>query len=515
MTRLLKQLSIWFLVGLVLLPSFTRPLYAATGNAWVSNSIADFVQIIGNVDIEKESFDSASLINSMIALACSMLGCTSDPNNPFGYNRSAAAGLTNLASSMYANPPANTYAFVQDMSYSLGFGTRPAYAQGFGFSGLSILLPLWKQFRNIAYGIIAFVMVVIGFMVMLRKKIDPKTVVTVQNAIPRIVIALLLITFSYAIVGIMIDIMYVTMALLMNIVIAVNPTLFSSINVTVPIINLPISIPAQNNVIERFFGGGLGTLFANYFFAGWGAWNDILSFFPWGGTAGGLAIPGLIAGVVALAFTGSVTNAAQAALLTPALFFLLLGLVLLFGIIRVIFMLIDAYIHIIISLLISPLQLAMTAIPGTDAFGSWFRNLVSKLIVFPITATIMLLTWYLTSSTIEGNLWAPPLVKGTGGASASGLAGIIGLGMLLGIPSIVGGIQKMLKAEPVIPGGVATIAGPLGTAAGQLINLAYQFSFIKSAFRHGKEPPSPYTQAVGAGSRDIGSILRGGGGEGR
>ena len=34
-----------------------------------------------------------------------------------------------------------------------------------------------------------------------RKKIDPKTVVTAQNAIQRVIIALILITFSYAIVG--------------------------------------------------------------------------------------------------------------------------------------------------------------------------------------------------------------------------------------------------------------------------------------------------------------------------
>ncbi|MBI4062648.1 hypothetical protein HY410_01885 [Candidatus Gottesmanbacteria bacterium] len=488
MIRLLKQLSIWLLVGLLLLPSFTRPLYAATGTEWVANTVEDFVRIVGNVDIEKESFDTASLSNSILALACLILGCTDDPKNPFGYDKSAIAGLSGMAVVMYENPPANTYAFVRDMSQSLGFSARPAYAQGVGFTGLSALLPIWKVFRNIAYALLAIIMIVVGFMIMLRKKIDPKTVVTVQNAIPNIVITLILITFSYAIVGILIDLMYLVMGLSMKMIYDMNQTVFG------------------DKTVEHYLKGNLGTALNGFFGAGWGAWDDILSFIPWQFQAGAVAIPGIIAAV----FTGFSRTTIYALLAAPVLFFGLLALILLFGMIRLIFMLIDAYIHIIIALLIAPLQLAMGAMPGTNSFASWITNLVSKLIVFPITGILIMITFYLTSSTVNGNVWAPPLLAPEG-ASATGMAGIIGLGMLLGIPSIVGSIQKMLKAEPVVPGGVATIAGPVGTAAGQLINLAYQFSFISSAFRHGKQPPTPYATSIGAGTQGLSGIVRGGG----
>ena len=63
-------------------------------------------------------------------------------------------------------------------------------------------------------------MIVIGFMVMFRRKIDPKTVITVQNALPKIVLALLLVTFSYAIAAFMIDLMYLVMAIIINLLVS-------------------------------------------------------------------------------------------------------------------------------------------------------------------------------------------------------------------------------------------------------------------------------------------------------
>src|SRR3990172_12628792 len=61
--------------------------------------------------------------------------------------------------------------------------------------------------------LLAFVMIVIGFLIMFRRQIDPHTVISIQNALPRIVLTLILITFSYAIVGLLIDLMYVILLL--------------------------------------------------------------------------------------------------------------------------------------------------------------------------------------------------------------------------------------------------------------------------------------------------------------
>jgi len=61
------------------------------------------------------------------------------------------------------------------------------------------LLQVWKIFRNIAFGILSIVMLVVGVMIMTRKKLSPQLVVTAQYALPRIALAVILIIFSYPI----------------------------------------------------------------------------------------------------------------------------------------------------------------------------------------------------------------------------------------------------------------------------------------------------------------------------
>jgi len=120
----------------------------------------------------------------------------------------AIGGITNLIAAMYANPPASSVEYFADLGRNLGI-VKPAYAQGVGFEGLRPILPLWKAFRNIAYLFFTIIFVVIGFAIMFRVKLDPQTVISIQNAIPRIVVALILVTFSYAIAGLLIDLIYV------------------------------------------------------------------------------------------------------------------------------------------------------------------------------------------------------------------------------------------------------------------------------------------------------------------
>jgi hypothetical protein len=60
--------------------------------------------------------------------------------------------------------------------------------------------------RNIAYGLFLVLMVITGFMIMFRTSVSPRVVVTFTNALPRIVLGLVLITFSFPIIGFIIDI---------------------------------------------------------------------------------------------------------------------------------------------------------------------------------------------------------------------------------------------------------------------------------------------------------------------
>lgn len=374
-------------------------------------------------------------------LDCSLGGIACSNTNPTGYQKNSAIGsLSYYIQAMYENPPATTYAFVQDLSYTLGFGAKPAYAQGVGFSGLSAFLSIWKTFRNIAYLFLAIIMLVIGFMVMFRKKIDPKTVVTVQNALPKIIITLLLITFSYAIVGILIDLMYLIM--LIGISLLVN----NSNGILGPDTASFYVRSDFSSVVWGIFGTGLRSI------------DDFIRFLNPNLVLGGGATFNLVKFLIELVKVVP----------ESALVILIVSLLLLFLVIRIFFMLLGAYMQIIVALIFAPLQLLMEAIPGSNSFSGWILNLISNLIVFPITALLILVGRILISQASTINVWTPPLL-GTGGTGASA---IIGLGILLVIPTVAGSVKEALKAKPMVPtfGGELQSAG--GTAA-QLLSTGY------------------------------------------
>ncbi len=58
---------------------------------------------------------------------------------------------------------------------------------------------IWKIMRNLAFGALSLIMLVIGVMMINRSRINPQTVVTIQYALPKIIIAVVLIAFSYPI----------------------------------------------------------------------------------------------------------------------------------------------------------------------------------------------------------------------------------------------------------------------------------------------------------------------------
>lgn len=393
--------------------------------------------------------------------------------------KSAVAGIGNYIAMMYATPPADLALWIRDTGQTLGFLPKQAYAQGVGFSGLAPLLPIWKAFRNIAYLLLAVVMIIIGFMVMLRKKIDPKTVVTVQNALPRIVITLLLITFSYAIVGLMIDIMYLSMIVLISILISIS--------------NGILGADTATTYVSGSFWTVIGTMLEGTF----RATDDILAVMgPWASISSNVAA--VASGAVIALIAGALTPAAVlAGLAVPILLIVILGFAVLFGVMRLLVMLISSYVSIIISLIFAPLQLLVNAFPGNTSVESWFKNLFANFMVFPLTAVLLLVGRMLTSieqnpfgsSVGVGNtppLWGPPLLSPGG---SHGMAGIIGLGLLFAIPSVVGSIKESLKAKPFVPAGPSAVIGPLGAGVGQVLTYGYQIAMVGGFLRGLRKTP--------------------------
>ena len=400
--------------------------------------------------------------------------CTENPQKLVSlYKQSALGFINNSIVAMYQNQPAYFALWFRDAEEALGFRPKSAYAQGVGFTGLSMLLPVWKIFRNIAYLLVALAMIIVGFMVMMRKKIDPKTVVTVQNALPRIVITLILITFSYAIAGLLIDVMYIVFSLLISLLVQGFPKFLGP------------------DTLNKYLSGGLPTTTAALFWGGWSSIDDLVKLIFYG-EEGGLK--------------WWLATIASPILFLPEyiLVWFIVSIALLFGYIRILFLLLSAYIQLIISVIIAPLQMLIDVFPGGTGFSSWIKNYVANLSVFPITAAMLLIGTVLTKD--YDNLWVPPLL-GAAGETSRGLVGLIGLGVLLTIPSVANSIKEALKTKGA-PVGIGSALGPMGAGIGQATQLGYQLLFIKEGLRKKGTTYDASRDAQGGGTN---TLLKGGG----
>jgi hypothetical protein len=176
------------------------------GEGIVGKPSDELLDIIATLDPE----DCATFIANPLAVAAGV----EDPANLYAYSTSSGslAGLAlRGAGIVYNQPiPVNLAYYARDVASRVPFLKNTAFAQKIetgGFPGFDLILSIWKITRNAALGAVAVFMVVTGIMIMMRKKLDPKTAVTVQNALPRLVISLTLIVFSYTIGALMVGLL--------------------------------------------------------------------------------------------------------------------------------------------------------------------------------------------------------------------------------------------------------------------------------------------------------------------
>lgn len=339
-----------------------------------------------------------------------MFGTLPVGNSLINYEPSGVIGLTtNLIGSMYSNPPVSGSEYLADLGQSFGI-IKPIYAQGIGFSGLSNILPLWKAFRNISYLLFVIVFVVMGLAIMFRMKISPQAVVTLESALPRIIISLILVTFSYAIAGLLIDLIYVLITLG---IVLVGQT--GWINIA----------QEQQKYLSLSFFDGMGLFFG----------SGVKAIFSLLGGWLGSGIVVLIIGVI------TVANPVIGGLLI-GLPLLILGIMALYAMFKLFFALLSCYINIIISVITAPIQIITGVLPGNEmGFNSWVKNLLANILAFPAVAIFLLLGWLLSGQ--HGPTWSPPVLSMGGGK----LTAFIGFGMLLMAPKIPEMVKSFLQPK--------------------------------------------------------------------
>lgn len=387
-----------------------------------------------------------------------------------------------ITSGQYFNYLANNFGIVKSANAqttrSEDCTTLAGAAFGYGFCGFQSIFELWLLMRDMAYAILTLAFIFLGLGVMLRFKVDPRTVMTLQNRIPKVIIVIIMITFTYPIVGFMGDLMWVTTYTGVNMItarsegdvcveIAVGGTSVEEVRkiaegIPQQLVNQPVSFAdtlfstdcggfldnssgllGMSNRTSDAFGGLIMNIVSNLFGVRdedldcgiiFGSAKDCLyGFFLW-----------LISIVVKIVIV--------VALIT-ALF-------------RLWFQLIKAFVRILINTIISPIIVVLGVIPG-NKFGveRFFRTVGADYIIFPLSAWVLILGRVFVDAVPETpspeSVFVPPLVGNTNIASFSTL---LGFGAVMIAPTIGPQIKEKLGV-PEGKTGAAFTAGVSGAIA--------------------------------------------------
>lgn len=303
-----------------------------------------------------------------------------EASNASNFTKQGMLGMVdNGTRDLFENQPStNLYAhFMKEWIPGQGDGAIYAANDGYSFlMGIGID-DLWSKMRTIAYILFVIVLLVAGFMIMFRQKIGGQLAVSIFNALPNVIVGLILVTFSFAIVGLILNIS----VLLTNVIGALlDPT-----GQSLAFIDSPWALI-------------WGNANAN---ATRGLITDIAT------DIGGVAIAGVIIGaIIALASVGTGIGVGLAVAATgPFIFFLfvvaVLG-ILLYASIRVYITLVVAFLGIIIDTILAPVILAMSSLPGSqDMRGEWFRRILRNALTFPVVFFFVNLGGYILNSGLK------------------------------------------------------------------------------------------------------------------
>lgn len=356
-------------------------------------------------------------------------------------NGGLIGGVAFLTAELVRNPPASGSEYIAYLMHESPLVPEPVYAQSFGigFGALSPILSTWAAFRDVAYFLLTLIFLTIGILIIFRKKVSGNVAVTVQSALPRLIITLILITFSYAIAGFIVDLMFWAIYFVVII--------FSSL------LNEPIDFIGNNDPSLREFAldKNLFTILFQYVISG-GAGNAAD------------ALGGIVSDAITGTFLGSSDNGgfmnAVNDILSFALstiFVLVIGIAILIQSFRVFFQLLMSYAGFVINVVLSPFVLLQGAIPGKDPFMKWLKNLIAGLAPFVVVVFMLFMAFTLSGKNTKpgvgydvnnpntAGLRLPLLL--TGDVSGNGIMGLLAIGFIMLLPEAVGMTKKALGSS--------------------------------------------------------------------
>ena len=430
-----------------------------TATAQPVNQAQQYINLDTNPGVPKNlhTLTQAVLFDFLSAASCQLVGI--DPvtksrnclgidiaTGKIGYvqNNGGAIGfMGNMIGYLYT-PPIHTADYIHYLASNFGIA-KSANAQGIGLTSIKPISGLWIVFRNIVYLLFVLVFILIGLGIMLRIRIDPRTVMSVQNQIPKIIMGLIFVTFSFAIAGFLIDAMWVINIVIINVLTTAHPQLLSSLDPGVYVTPFGLS-----DVLGGFFGVGLQTAGAIgggvYKTLNTNSLNPVFAQLP---TDPGCSLfdLGCYVGTLISMTIGGIVNQVLGIVIGAIVgifVFLVVIIAVIWALFRLWFALIGAYISILIDIIFAPFWIIGGLLPGAGpgiGFGAWVRDLAANLMAFPVVIGLFLIGKVIADGfTSAGDtFFTPPLI---GDPTGNGLGALIAFGIIMISPNVV----KMTKA---------------------------------------------------------------------
>ena len=480
------------------------PVNAQINTPQQPNVAQQFATPYTNANVPKNlhTLSQNILIEVMSSVACQLTGI--DPiaknqrclgvdktTNKIGFveNGGVLGFLTNGIAMLYT-PPIHTSDYFKTLAENFGI-SKKTYAQatekevGVGLTTIAPISGLWQTFRNIVYALFVIVFVFIGIGIMFRTRIDPRTVMTIQNQIPKIVIALILVTFSFAIAGFLIDIMWVAILLVANILM---PTSGSGFDYITPFGLLNV-IPGTSIANTSATGvGGMLSIMSNV--AGFMGASIFKTGFNATGVQSLIALPtnSCDPGILGLGgiacFLGGVLSSVLGAILgffigmaVSLIAFFVVAIALIYACFKLWFELLKAYISILIDIVFAPFWIVAGLFPGTNSpgnppkvgFGAWARDMLGNLMAFPAAIAMFFLAAIFTRQFIGScpdaascKFFIPPLI----GPQGSNFGPVIAFGLIMMTPNVVKMTKSIFKSAGV---GIGPAGLGFGLAAAGMV----------------------------------------------
>lgn len=542
----------FFSVGLILLFLFASPVATHAQTRQLPSYAQPNVE--ADVPQNQHTFVQSVTIEVMAAVICQLSGIDvitpqqgclgiNPVTNKLGFvtqqNSQQIGGLigmgTQMVSAMYT-PPASGIGHMQYMASNFGI-TKKAFAQpqptGFicdpqarsgdcvpdvtGFDALAPGQRLWLTARNITFIFFVLAFVLIGIGIMLRVKLDAKTVMSIQNQLPKIVVALIMISFSYAIVGFLVDFMWTSTYMGINLLTnGYNPggtpcESATEADETIKskaydnILNYPVAFTSDifNGAVKcadgKEFKSGISGLTWQVGKAIGTILSDIIKevINPDGDSCGLTNISGCVSYAVAYIIK----------YVAGILGFLIALIAIIIALFKLWFSLLKAYAYIIIYTITAPFWIMLGLMPNSSlGFSRWIRTIIANLTVFPAAVLMIIIARIVLDlygrgpeGSVATGTFVTPLI---GNPSLNAFGPLLALGILLITPELLNTIRDALKTPPsklgsVAAGGFMAGYGP-GTAP-----IRYPWNRLTAMGGNGISSGWLRRKAVGVGSTDL------------